>query len=111
MPEDALIEFPPGFAARSRMVTGMEWAINSVAAERPARPEPITIALFGERGMVDDMMVEVRWRQSMEVRAMKREMVISVRTRFRGIGGMRKIQISRYATYPGLKARRSWAYL
>lgn len=85
------MEFPPGFAARSRRVTGMELPISSVAADRPARPEPITIALLGERGLVGDMVilmvVEVRWRQSMDAQAMKREMEISVRMRFRDIKG------------------------
>ena len=82
------MEFPPGFAARSRRVTGMEWAISSLAAERPARPEPITIALLVERWLVGDMVEEVRWRQSIDVKAIKREIEISVRMCLRDIEGL-----------------------
>lgn len=63
----------------------MECEINSDAAESPARPEPITIALLDEGGLVGDMMEEARWRQSMEAMAMKKEIESSVRMRFRDI--------------------------
>jgi hypothetical protein len=46
IPEEALIELPPGFGARSRRITGTWWERRVEVAERPARPEPITIALL-----------------------------------------------------------------
>ena len=44
MPDEALMLFPPVFAARSRRITGIRLASSCDAAERPARPEPTTMA-------------------------------------------------------------------
>jgi len=46
MPDDALIEFPPGLASLSRRWTGMPWEISWEAAESPASPDPTTMAPF-----------------------------------------------------------------
>lgn len=48
IPDDALMEFPPGLGARSRRRTGIPWLMSWDAAERPARPEPTTIAAVWE---------------------------------------------------------------
>lgn len=97
IPELALMLFPPGLGARSRRVTGMEWERRVEAAERPARPEPMIMALFSDIECVGDIVVftigmvnseEFRRRQRTEARAMRREMEISVRRRLRDIGDL-----------------------
>jgi hypothetical protein len=83
IPDEALIEFPPGLAARSSICTGMLWAISWEAAERPARPEPTTIACFGVGvDMASLVVLDVRCLLSIEVIAMKRETDMRVKTLF-----------------------------
>lgn len=47
MPDDALMEFPPGLGYLSNMwtlgIVLLWWVISWVAAARPARPDPTTM--------------------------------------------------------------------
>jgi hypothetical protein len=90
MPDDALMLFPPGLADRSRRITGIEWETRVKAAERPARPEPTTIALCFSLVIVDNLevvgtVVETSLRQRKDASAMKTETVMSVRILLRDI--------------------------
>jgi hypothetical protein len=89
MPDEALMLFPPGLADRSRSATMMPWEVRVEAAERPARPEPTTIARRPSLLIVDIMPfvieVEARRRHRMDARAMKRERDMSVRILLRDI--------------------------
>jgi len=93
MPEEAFMEFPPGLRERSRRWTIRPWERSWEEALRPARPAPTTIAVFPGAAVVDmvvdiaDLVIweagEVRWRQSIDERAMKSEMVRMRRMRLR----------------------------
>jgi hypothetical protein len=82
--------FPPGLADRSRRITGIEWEMRVEAAERPARPEPTTIALCFSLVIVDNLEVvgtvlETSLRQRKDASAMKTEREMSVRILLRDI--------------------------
>ena len=90
MPDEALMLFPPSLADRSRRITGIEWEMRVEAAERPARPEPTTIALCFSLVIVDNLevvgtVVETSPRQRKEASAMKTEREMSVRILLRDI--------------------------
>ena len=88
------MEFPPGLAERSRRCTDTPWETSSEAAERPARPEPTTIALCLVVNMVvlviDWVEKDVTWRQSIDARAMKREIKMMARSLLRDIESLMK---------------------
>ena len=82
--------FPPSLADRSRRITGIEWEMRVEAAERPARPEPTTIALCSSFVIFDNLevveiVVETSSRQRKEASAMKTEREMSVRILLRDI--------------------------
>ncbi len=76
----------------------MPWATNSLAAERPARPEPTTIAILSDRPLLVDIVVlvrgemeeEVRCRQRMDAMAIRREIEMMARSLLRDIRAVMK---------------------
>lgn len=66
----------------------MFWEMRVEAAVNPARPEPTTMTVLspifeggGKICICPEIGLEMRWRRSMDVRAMKREMDMRARTR------------------------------
>lgn len=54
MPEEALMEFPPGLTDLSSRWTGTLWATSWEAADNPARPEPTTMTCLTADGVNAD---------------------------------------------------------
>lgn len=89
MPEDAFMLFPPGFGERSRRCTGIEEEMRVWEVVRPARPDPTIITGFcsGEDIVENSFDLsdeeERRGRRSIDVNAIKRDMLIRRRIRLR----------------------------
>jgi hypothetical protein len=105
MPEEALILFPPGLRERSRRVTWIPLVTSVEAADKPANPDPTIIADFGSPDIfitegfeMEGAFEDVRYRQRIDERAMKKEMEMSVRILLRDIEAHKTDNRSIYIT-------------